>query len=68
MSPKTVFRAVLDETESPVHYVPVTMDDEVVGYIWAAETDDAAAFVARKGTGAAGFDAGGLWRGRLNRG
>jgi hypothetical protein len=54
-------------TDGPVRYLTVTRGGEVFGFLWASQTDDAAAFVARKGTDAAGFDAGGLWRGRLNR-
>ena len=48
-------------TETPVRYLPITRGGEVLGYLWASETDAAAAYVARKGTGAAGFQAGGLW-------
>jgi hypothetical protein len=54
-------------TDGPVRYLRVTRGGEVLGFLWASETDDAAAFVARKGSGAAGFDAGGFWSGRLNR-
>jgi hypothetical protein len=52
-------------TESAVRYVPVMLGDGVVGYLWAAVTDDAAQYVARQDAGDAGFNAGVPWVQRL---
>lgn len=54
-------------TESAVRYLPVTRRGEVLGYLWASETDDAAEYVERWAADADGFHAGGLWRSRLNQ-
>jgi hypothetical protein len=35
------------ETKSPIVYVPIRKDDEIIGYLWAATHDDAAYFVPR---------------------
>ncbi|WP_433246631.1 hypothetical protein ACQPYK_45570 [Streptosporangium sp. CA-135522] len=52
-------------TQSAVRFVPVTMNGAVVGYLWAAVTDDAARYVAREDSGDAGFNAGVAWVQRL---
>ncbi|MCC5031707.1 hypothetical protein DMH02_000115 [Streptomyces sp. WAC 00631] len=68
LSPFTLERhEYLSVTKNPVRCLPVTLHGQLVGYLWASESDteDAAAFYARRGTGAAGFNAGGVWRGRL---
>jgi hypothetical protein len=36
-------------TEGPVVWAPVTKQDELIGYVWAAERDDAADFLLRPG-------------------
>lgn len=48
-------------TASPVRYVPVRAGDQIVGYLWAAETDDAASFVATVRSEAAGSRAKSGW-------
>ncbi|MEV0590888.1 hypothetical protein [Nonomuraea cavernae] len=52
-------------TESAVRFIPVLFGDTVVGYLWAAVTDDAARYVARAGAGDAGPNAGVAWVRRL---
>jgi hypothetical protein len=54
-------------TAGPVHYMPVARQGEVLGYIWASETGDAADFVHRTGAGPAGIAAGEVWMSRLDR-
>jgi hypothetical protein len=56
-------------TKTPVHCFPVMLRGQLIGYLWAAESEsaDAAGFCPRLGTGGVGFDAGGRWRGRLKR-
>jgi hypothetical protein len=54
-------------TAGPVHYMPVTLQGEVLGYIWASETGDAADFVHRTGAGPAGIAAGEVWMSRLDQ-
>ncbi|MEI8411500.1 MULTISPECIES: hypothetical protein [unclassified Kribbella] len=48
---------------------PVTLDGELLGYVWAglAADDDTAGFIPRHGMGETGFDAQGTWLGRLKR-
>jgi hypothetical protein len=58
-------RGYLPTTASPVRYVPVRAGDQVVGYLWAAETDDAASFVATVRSGTAGSRAKSDWVGWL---
>ncbi|REE97158.1 hypothetical protein [Thermomonospora umbrina] len=41
------------KTDSPVLYVPVVKDDTVLGFLWAATTDDAAGYVRREWAGPA---------------
>ncbi|MER5460054.1 hypothetical protein ABT010_05060 [Streptomyces sp. NPDC002668] len=60
-------REYLGATETPVYCLPVTLRGQLIGYVWASGTADAASFCARRGTGAAGFDAGGPWRARLRK-
>lgn len=52
-------------TESSVWYVAVVLRGNVVGYLWAATTDDAAGFVARKEVGADALNASIRWAERL---
>jgi hypothetical protein len=48
-------------TESPVRFVPVTLGGELIGYVWAAITDDAIGYVRRAGAGSVAFNAGVEW-------
>lgn len=52
-------------TDSPVRFFAVVLRDKVVGYLWAAITDDSAGFVVRKSAGADAFNAGVQWTERL---
>ncbi|MFD4261655.1 hypothetical protein ACFWR9_29515 [Streptomyces sp. NPDC058534] len=52
-------------TDTAVRCLPVVLRGLVIGYLWASESEDAAGYVGRAGTGAVGFDAGGRWRRRL---
>ncbi|WP_407565214.1 hypothetical protein [Streptomyces sp. 184] len=52
-------------TDTAVRCLPVVLRGRVIGYLWASETEDAASYVGRAGTGAVGFDAGGPWHRRL---
>ncbi|GGO76972.1 hypothetical protein [Nonomuraea cavernae] len=52
-------------TESAVRFVSVITGDVVVGYLWAALTDDAARYVARADAGDVGANAGVAWVQRL---
>jgi hypothetical protein len=54
-------------TESPVRYLPVTRRGELVGYLWASVSGDAAHFVPRVGAGAEGNTAEYPWFLRLER-
>ncbi|MGP4019066.1 hypothetical protein [Saccharopolyspora sp. 5N708] len=66
LSPFTLERTEYSvRSETPVRCVPVTLQRRVIGYLWASETEDAADFYAKRGTGVAGYNAGGRWRARL---
>ncbi|MEW9553846.1 hypothetical protein [Nonomuraea sp. NPDC050783] len=52
-------------TSSAVRYVPVIKDDIVIGYLWAATTDDAAQYVPREQAGDPALDAAVVWTQRL---
>lgn len=52
-------------TGSPVRYVPVAKAGELLGYLWAATTDDAAGFVVREAQGSDAFNASAAWVERL---
>ena len=54
-------------TAGPVHYLAITRQGEVLGYIWASETGHAADFVPRTGAGPAGIAAGEVWMSRLDQ-
>lgn len=53
-------------TGAPVHYLPVTRGEQVLGYLWASATDDAADFVTRIDAGAGATNAKGWWIARLS--
>ncbi|WP_152486409.1 hypothetical protein [Nocardiopsis lucentensis] len=62
LSPFTLdVRSYHPTTESAVRYLPVRDDEQVVGYLWAAETDDAASFIATTASGRAGSVAKSHW-------
>ncbi|MFB7635751.1 hypothetical protein ACFC0M_33025 [Streptomyces sp. NPDC056149] len=70
LSPFTLERhEYLGISQTPVHFFPVLLRGQLIGYLWASESEseDAAGFFPRRGAGATGFDAGGTWRGRLKR-
>jgi hypothetical protein len=52
-------------TGAPVKYRPITRGRELLGYLWASESDDAAGYVKRASSGTDGLRAGALWRARL---
>ncbi len=55
-----------DTTGAPVRYLPVRLNSDVVGYVWAAVSDDAAGYLPCARAGRAGEIAAGLWRMRLS--
>ncbi|MFI7704585.1 hypothetical protein [Nonomuraea sp. NPDC049480] len=52
-------------TSAAVRYVPVVMRETVIGYLWAAVTDDAARYVRRENGGEAAVNAAIVWTQRL---
>jgi hypothetical protein len=54
-----------DTTRSAVRFVPVLKDAVVMGYLWAAVTDDAADYVPREDADADGFNVSVEWVQRL---
>ena len=54
-----------DSTRGPVRFVPVTRRGIVVGYAWAAVTNDAAGFIPRAAAGGDGFNTHVAWVARL---
>ncbi|MEU3512137.1 hypothetical protein ABZ733_30490 [Streptomyces longwoodensis] len=54
-----------ETTEKPVQYVTVNDDEGVLGYLWAAQGDDAACFEPRTAAGERAFSAGRIWLMRL---
>ncbi|MFB8277351.1 hypothetical protein [Nocardia colli] len=54
------------ETASPVRYLPVRLDGQVVGYVWAATTGEAAGYLPRTQAGRIGEIAAGLWQLRFS--
>ncbi|WP_251061121.1 hypothetical protein [Streptomyces sp. ISL-100] len=53
------------QTSGPVRYVPVRGEREVLGYLWASDTDGAASFEARDAADLDAYQAGLVWLGRL---
>jgi len=51
----------------PVRWLPITRRGEVLGYLWASETDYAADYIDRTEAGTAGLDAGEPWVSRLDQ-
>lgn len=52
-------------TNGPLRYVEVANDSTVLGYLWAADADDAAGFVPRAAAGDEAFNAWVSWKGEL---
>jgi ADP-ribosylglycohydrolase len=52
-------------TDAAVRYVPVVKAGNLLGYLWAAVTDDAAGFVVREAQGSDAFNASAAWIERL---
>src|SRR2546429_1808192 len=53
-------------TGGPVRYVPVTLGGEILGYLWASETEFTADFLPRLAAGPAGENAADIWLSRLH--
>ncbi|MFD0686804.1 hypothetical protein [Actinomadura fibrosa] len=53
------------DTDTAVRYLPVVRNGDVVGYLWASETENAADYQRRAHGGPAAFEAGGPWLRRL---
>ncbi|GAA2657702.1 hypothetical protein GCM10010307_72700 [Streptomyces vastus] len=54
------------ETDSPVEFVEVALEGNVVGYVWAADSDHAAGYEPRTPAGDVALDAGAAWLTRLS--
>ncbi|MFC5184026.1 hypothetical protein [Actinomadura harenae] len=54
-------------TRKPVEYLPVLLDGQPIGYLWASETDAAASFVRRLDTMRLAFEAPLVWAERLDQ-
>jgi hypothetical protein len=54
-------------TDRAVRFAPVTRQGTVVGYIWAAVTDDAAGYIAREAAGDVAFNIGVEWVDRFRQ-
>jgi hypothetical protein len=73
MSEDPQFRTVLapdgfpSTTDGAVRFAPVTREGTVMGYIWAAVTDDAVGYVAREAAGDVAFNTGVGWAARFRR-
>lgn len=52
-------------TDAAVRYMPVVRAGNLLGYLWAAVTDDAAGFVVREAQGSDAFNASAAWVERL---
>ncbi|MFB6850575.1 hypothetical protein ACFCXS_37865 [Streptomyces sp. NPDC056373] len=55
------------ETDKPVRYFTVVDKEgnEILGYVWACDEDDAAAWEPRQAAGPRAFAEGGIWHARL---
>jgi hypothetical protein len=54
-------------TDKPVHYVAVAAEAGILGYLWAADEDDAAGYEPRPALGDDAFNAGVSWHVALRR-
>ncbi|MFF9237826.1 hypothetical protein ACF1AL_03270 [Streptomyces sp. NPDC014801] len=55
------------ETSTPVEFVDVSLDEEVIGYLWAAESGDAAGYEPRTPAGHVAMDAAADWLAYLSQ-
>lgn len=55
------------ETSTPVHFLEVTKNGEVVGFLWASPTEQAAGYLPLRYAGLEGINGRGLWLIRLSR-
>ncbi len=55
-----------DETSTPVHFLEVTKNGEVVGFLWASPTEHAAGYLPLRYAGLEGINGRGLWLARLS--
>lgn len=53
------------EADTPIRYMAVATGGRVLGYLWAADAEDAAGYEPRNAAGDAAFDAGVVWLTRL---
>lgn len=65
-SPDSGAVVYLDETDAPVRYFPVTLQEEVVGYLWAAETGNGVSFLRSMASALPTFPAAVAWSERLD--
>ncbi|MFE7958425.1 hypothetical protein [Streptomyces sp. NPDC057413] len=55
------------ETSAPVEFVDVSLDEEVIGYLWAAESGDEAGYEPRTPAGHVAMDAAADWLAYLSQ-
>jgi hypothetical protein len=67
LSPFNVGLIYRPSTNGEIRYLPVIRDGVVLGYLWAAENDDAAYYIERKDAGTAGVNGGAPWISRLRQ-
>ncbi|MDT0329184.1 hypothetical protein [Nocardiopsis lambiniae] len=60
-APVTIGKTYRPRTDQPVRYLPVHLGDELIGYLWASVTDDAAAFQFLLPGDSVGFRANAWW-------
>lgn len=60
-------RDYANTTDKSLRYVEVANEDGVLGYLWAADEDDAASFVPRSAAGGAAMRAWGSWKHELRQ-
>ncbi|MDE3723292.1 hypothetical protein PWG71_18010 [Nocardiopsis sp. N85] len=60
-APVTIGKTYRPRTDEPVRYLPVRLGDELIGYLWASVTDDAAAFQFLLPGDPVGFRANAWW-------
>lgn len=54
------------ETTTPVHFIPITKNGEVVGFLWASPTEQAADYLPLRYAGQDGIVGRGRWLARLS--
>ena len=65
MDPST--KTYKSDSNSPITYLPVEMEGEVIGYLWASNGEGAAGFVWKETSDGSGFAASGEWHEWLSR-